>query len=299
MTQFKNEIILDADFARANMPERQAESNKGSFGKVLNIGGCKAYVGAAYLSGVSALKSGAGLVVNASCSYVLDKLACQSPNTVFKELCRGNELKTSFFGKIPIEFGEFNAIAIGCGIGLHKNTENFVKEFVETARDKTKNASTPIVYDADALNLIAKLKLTNLGENAILTPHPGEMARLMGTTIDKIQSNRDFWAKKAAEIFNSVIVLKGHKTLIASPDGRFYKDVSGTSILAKAGMGDVLTGITAALCAQGLDCTTAAALGVYIHSQSGCAAEKQLPPHSLLASELINFIPDAIASFTI
>ena len=279
--------IIDKEYAKSLMPERKADGNKGTFGTVLNFAGCKEYVGAAYLSSVAPLKVGAGLVELASSDYVRTKIACMCPDIIYKDT------KNDFYlCNLPkdIDFDKYSAIIIGCGLGNNKLTQKFVKDFLA----KVKDIKIPIIYDADALNIIAEKRYRNLSKNAILTPHPGEMARLMGTDIADIQADREKWAKIAAAKFNATVVLKGYNTVVSRPTGECYIEQTATNVLAKAGMGDVLAGIIAGLCAQGCEAKNSAVLGTYIHAQAGVQAEKQTTSYGLTASELLNFIPDGI-----
>ena len=281
--------IIDKDLAKALMPKRSANSNKGTFGTILNFSGCKEYIGAAYLSSKSPLRTGAGLVELATPNYVKDKVASLCPDIIFAETNTYSYLDT-----IPkhLNFSKYSSLIIGCGLGNNKYTKKFIKEFTQAV----KNIKAPIIYDADALNIIAEENITQLGTNAIITPHPGEMARLMEKEIGEIQSDREYYAIGAAKKYQAIAVLKGHHTIIATPDEQLFKDTAGTNALSKAGMGDVLTGIIAGLCAQGLNPKQAAVLGVYIHSQAGIYGETKKTPYGLMASDLIEFIPEGIRS---
>ena len=279
--------IIDKEFAKSLLPERPTDTNKGTFGKVLNFSGCKEYVGAAYLSSVTPLKVGAGLVELASSDYVRNKVSCMCPDIIYKDT------KNDYYlSKLPkdINLNEYSAIIIGCGLGNNKLTQKFVKDFINSSKE----IKTPVIYDADALNIIAEKKYKILSKNSILTPHPGEMARLMGTDTADIQSDREKWAKAAAAKYNSTVVLKGYNSIIAYSNGDCYIETTATNVLAKAGMGDVLSGIIAGFCAQGVTAKNASILGTYIHAQAGHQAEKVETSYGVLASELIKFIPDGI-----
>lgn len=276
--------ILKNDFCKSLLPKRVENSNKGTFGKVLNIAGSKSYCGASLLSSLSALRVGCGYVTLASSSYVVDKTASKTSDIVFNELCDGDFI----FGSLP-DVKAYNAISVGCGLGQNELTQKFLADFIFA----NKNNSLPFVFDADALNIIAKLEITELPPNSILTPHPAEMARLLSVSLDDVLNNRNYSIQEAVKKYNANFVLKGHNTLIAT-DNNMYQDVLGTSILAKAGTGDVLTGIITGLLAQGLNCSDAMCLGVFIHSQAGLCASSSYPDGTLFASELIDFIPNAI-----
>ena len=281
--------IIDKELAKVLMPHRQEISNKGTHGTVLNFCGCRTYVGAAYLSAVASLRVGAGISELAAPNYVKDRVASISPDLVYTDT-----ESYAYHEVIPknIDLSKYFVILVGCGLGNNKYTQKFMRKFT----DSVKNLDIPVIYDADALNIIAKEEIIELGKKPVLTPHPGEMARLMGTEIADIQSSREDYARMAAQKYNATVVLKGHHTIVACSDGKMFKDVTGTSVLAKAGMGDVLAGIIAGLCSQSLNTRQAAVLGVYIHSQSGVYGEKIHTPFGMLASDLLKYIPEGIKS---
>jgi len=281
--------IIDSQLAKILLPERKDESNKGSYGKVLNFAGCKEYIGAAYLSSVSALKVGAGYVELASPNCVKDVVATKSPDIVFLDMNTHSYLETLPRG---LELDKYSVVSVGCGLGNNKFTQKFVKKLI----DYIKDVNIPTIYDADALNIIAELGITDIGSRSLITPHPGELARLMGVDVDDIQANRVEFAQKATEKYNATVILKGHHSIVACFDGKLFKEVSATNVLAKAGMGDVLTGIISGLVAQGLNLRQASVLGVYLHAQAGLFGAKYKTNYGLLASELIDFILDGISS---
>lgn len=281
--------IITEELAKELLPKRVDDSNKGTYGTVLNFSGCKEYVGAAYLSSVAPLMVGAGLVELATPNYVADKVAAMCADIIYMDMKTHSYLET-----IPdnIDYSKYSSFIVGCGLGNNKYTKKFLNVFLE----KIAKISKSKIYDADALNIIAEENITNLGENSIITPHPGEMARLLSINVADVQADRGQAVLSAAKKYNSVVVLKGHNTLVALPTGEIYKDILGTNALAKAGMGDVLAGIIAGFAAQGVGAETAAILGVYIHSQSGVYAEKDLTQYGVMASKLLDYIPYAIKS---
>ena len=281
--------IIDSQLAKILLPERKDESNKGTYGKVLNFAGCKEYIGAAYLSSVSALRVGAGYVELAAPNCVKDVVASKTPDVVFLDMNSHSYLETLPRG---LELDKYSVVSVGCGLGNNKFTQKFVKKLI----DYIKDVNIPTIYDADALNIIAELGITEIGSRSLITPHPGELARLMGVDVSDIQENRVEFAKKAAEKYNSNVVLKGHNSIVACYDGKLFKEISATNVLAKAGMGDVLTGIISGLVSQGLNLRQASVLGVYLHAQAGLCGAKYKTNYGLLASELIDFIPDGISS---
>lgn len=262
------------------LPKRPENSNKGTFGHVLNIAGSKNYIGAAYFSSVAALKAGCGLVTLASEKNVLKAISSLSPDIIL--LPRKKIKKENIIN--------FQAISIGCGLSRVKK---FVKTFKKTLK-LLKKSQTPFVIDADGLNILSKLNISELPRNTILTPHPKEMSRLMGIDIENILLQPEFWVKKCSEKYNCTTVLKLHKTLVADNNGNFYQNNTGNSALAHGGSGDVLCGMLTGFLAQGLNCFDASCLAVYLHGLTGELASEDLTEYCVLASDLINYIPKAI-----
>ena len=281
--------VIDAELAKILFPKRKDESNKGTYGKVLNFAGCKEYVGAAYLSSISALKVGAGYVELASPNCVKDSISCRTSDIVFVDMN-----SHSYLENFPrhIDLDKYSVISVGCGLGNNKSTQKFIRKLIDIVKD----VNIPAIFDADALNIIASEGIVDIGSRSLITPHPGEMARLMGVDVSEVQFNRNDYIRLAAQKYNSAVILKGHNTLVACPDGKVFEDILGTNVLAKAGMGDVLTGIISGLVAQGLNVRQAAVLGVYLHSQAGVCGAKVHTEYGLLASELVDFIPEGIKS---
>lgn len=258
------------------LPERNQNSHKGTFGKVLNIAGSRYMPGAAYLSSVAALKIGAGYCFLAAEDSVIKAVAAQTQNIVF-------EPEFSWVDRIE----DFDVISIGCGLSMSKDAKWNLEKVL-------KHSKVPTVIDADGLNILAKLTLPDIPTNTILTPHPAEAARLLRTTVDDITRDLEKNAKNISEIYNCVTVLKSHNTVVCSKDLEIYVNGTGNSALAKAGSGDVLTGIIAGLLAQKAAPYDAAKLGVYIHGLCGEIASEKKTEYSVMASDLIDAIPDAI-----
>ena len=154
--------------------------------------------------------------------------------------------------------------------------------------------NSTIVIDADAINAIAAAKYFNFPMNSVITPHPAELSRLMGVSVDEIQQNRAKWAWEASKEFDCIVLLKGHETVISVPNGRIFINHTGNSALSKAGSGDVLTGMIAGFCAQGLSIESASCVAVYLHGLAGEFAARNLSEYSVLATDLIKHIPLAI-----
>lgn len=259
------------------IPIREQDSNKGTFGKVLNVAGSDNYIGAAYLSTLSALKIGAGLVALCSIPKVTDSVSKMLPEAVY--LPRNHKIK---------DFEKYSVLLIGCGLGTNNRAVKDFKSYIKLAN---KN-NIPTVIDADGLNILAKSELI-LPENTIITPHPMEASRLLNIPLNDILDDTMGVAKKLSQKFNCTVALKTHRTIICNEE-KLHINQNGNSSLAKAGTGDVLAGIIAGLLAQKMEMFEAAKLGVYLHSRSGEIASENLTEYSVLASDVINYLPEAI-----
>ena len=259
-------------------PKRIQNSHKGTYGRILNIAGSKNYTGAAYLSSLSALRVGAGYVTLASSEYVCQIVASMTPDLTFLPLSNTNELDESL--------NAYDVISIGCGLSQDENAQILVKYILEKGIETNKT----IIVDADALNILAKLQIKNLGQNFILTPHPKELSRLLNTDLDEIQGNREKYAKLASDIFNCTVILKGYNSIVCNKDS-LYINQTGNSALSKAGTGDILTGMVSGFSAQKVSNFDACVLATYIHGKIGEEYSKKNSQYSLLASEMLNFIP--------
>lgn len=265
------------------LPCRVENSNKSTYGKVLNIAGSDYMPGAAYLSSVSALKIGCGYCFLCSSERVIDSVAAQTQNVVFLPLL---SLSDSIKNIQP------DVIEIGCGLSQSDEAVSILKQVLNTC-----SQNTSLIVDADGLNIISKIPEMFISKNlssVIFTPHPLEAARLLGVPLDKILSDVRLSAQEISAKYNCITVLKTHKTVVVSPDGRFYENTTGNNSMAKAGSGDVLTGMTAGLIAQGMDLFEGSALGVYLHGLCGDIAAEKLTEYSVMAEDLISFIPNAV-----
>ncbi len=285
ITQLTKEIVVKF------LPKRVQISNKGTYGNVLNIAGSVQYPGAAYLSSIASLKIGAGACMLASCSDVLPVVASYSPDITFLDLGQsdaGTILKDS--NRYLDSIINPHVISVGCGLSLYGHIKHFMQVFLKNHV----NSQIPIIIDADAINAISLMNKKILPLNSIITPHPLELSRLLGVSVDEIQSNRTKWAWEAAKKFDCIVLLKGHNSIIAVPNGKIFINPTGNSALSKAGAGDILTGMIAGLCAQGATLENAACLAVYLHGLCGEIASKTQGEYSVLASNLVNVIPLAI-----
>ena len=269
------------------LPQRIEESNKSTFGRVLNIAGSDYMSGAAYLSSVSALKIGCGYCFLCSTDRAIDAVAAKTSNVVFVPQNKvDNYIKTA------------DVISIGCGLGTDKHAINMFSKVLDNA-----SSDTPLVIDADGLNILSQDEYDQIYDlttenfkKLVFTPHPKEASRLLGVTLDDVLSDIESSAKKITQKFNCVTVLKTHRTFICAPDGREYTNTTGNSAMAKAGSGDVLTGMITGLIAQKADVFEAACLGVYLHGLRGDLARKKLTSYSVMAEDLISFIPESLSA---
>ena len=273
------------------LPERISESNKGTFGKVLNVAGCINYQGAAYLSSVAPLKTGAGLVTLATAEVVANNIASSCPWVTFLPLgASGGYIEKNAFETIKSYIDSYSVVSIGPGLSTVRQTVEFCDSVIKYLVQINQKS----VIDADALNIISLVKIEKLSQNCVITPHPMELSRLIGVEVEKIQQNRVKYAVYAAEKFGCNVVLKGNKTVVCTADGNVFINTSGCSALAKAGSGDVLTGIISGLVAQGVQVNDAALSGVYLHGLCGEICAKKLTQYCVLATDLVDAIPTAI-----
>jgi len=272
-------LVEPADLAPLFRP-RVAWANKGDFGHVLVIAGSRGKTGAAAMSGIAALRAGAGLVTVASVESALPVIASHAPELMTEVLPAAAGIAALAEKK--------SVVAIGPGLGTAPET-------VEMVRHVARELPQPLVIDADGLNALAGTDYDGGGRVRILTPHPGEMSRLSGRTAAEIQADRIGAARTFALERHVILVLKGARTLIAFPDGRVWINPTGTPALATGGTGDVLTGTIAGFVAQFPgDIDRAVAAAVYIHGLAGELGAAELGEKSLLATDLLRFFPAAI-----
>lgn len=263
---------------------RAADSNKGMYGHVLVVGGAKGKSGAPSMASLAALRTGAGLVTAAVSESILPMVAGITPELMTIPL---QEDAAGEVDAAKVDWDELlerkTVLAVGPGLGQKPGAEKFLLELMERAR-------VPMVLDADALNILArhKDKLDGGGRALVLTPHPGEMARLAGISIPEVQANREPLAREFAVKHKVTLVLKGWRTLIAHPDGGVAVNTTGTPALAKGGSGDILTGIVAAMVAQHPDrLKDAVNAAVYLHGLAAEIATRERDEHTLLATDVV------------
>jgi len=282
--------ITTAKEIRALLPERPPNANKGTFGKVLVTGGSINYIGAVYLACAAATRVGAGLVTLATARSLQSILASKLTEVTYAPLPESEPGIVAANGVETLQpwLVNYNVLLLGCGLGQSPSAVEFIKSILFSSPNLP-----ALVLDADALNTLAKIPQwwQKLTRDAVLTPHPGEMSRLTGLSIEKIQSNRLSVAQEAATSWQKTIVLKGAYTIVAAPDGRTRINPTANPGLASAGTGDVLAGAIAGLIAQGLSLFDAAVGGVYLHSQAGEVVKKELGDAGMVASDLLKVLP--------
>ncbi|MDO8577901.1 MAG: NAD(P)H-hydrate dehydratase [Dehalococcoidales bacterium] len=285
--------LLTNEWAHSVLPKRPLGANKGTFGRVMVVAGSINYVGAAYLAGSAAMRSGAGLVTLAAPSSLYPILASKLTEVTHLPLPETVPGFAAAEAAITVqrELKNCKALLIGCGLGQHPSTMRFVKSLL-----LQKELPVPVVVDADALNLLAKIPhwWRKLPENAILTPHPREFARLTGLSVDDIQSGRIDLARQKAQEWHQTVVLKGAYTVVASRDGKCRVAPFANPALASAGTGDILAGVIAGLLAQGLPAPDAAACGVYLHGMAGEMVKDWMGDAGMIASDLLPELPLSI-----
>jgi NAD(P)H-hydrate epimerase len=300
ISQLGLHLSTPLDFAPLLAP-RARDANKGSYGHVLVIGGSLGKAGAAAMAGFSALRAGAGLSTVATPKSVLATVAAFHPELMTQPLAE-TEPGTISLRALESSSGldallKRKTLAIGPGISRNSETAEFVREVVKRTADVA-----PMVVDADALNAFegAADQLNGRGRTVVITPHPGEMARLTGLSIPEIQANRLEVARNFAREHELIVVLKGHRTLIAAPtavsDGAVWVNPTGNPGMATGGTGDILTGMIAGLIAQHPQhALEATALAVYLHGLAGDMASDSVGENCMVATDLVRFLPQAFA----
>ena len=277
---------LDAGQVFELIPPRQPDAHKGTFGRVLIVAGSARYRGAAILSTTASLRCGAGLVTLASTEAVCASAAVRIPEAIFLPLPASNtgtiDPCAPCLRTITDTLKSADAVAFGCGLENSAHTTQLLAHILKTA-------SCPILLDADGINALSGNihLLKEATAPVILTPHPGEMARLCGVETAQIQANRIGFALSFARSHGVYLLLKGPGTIIACPDGRLLRNETGNAGLAKAGSGDVLTGMIAALLAGGLSPRDSAACGAFLHGMAADRTALRRSQTAMLPSELL------------
>jgi len=280
---------------RKLLPNRRPDTHKGDYGHVFVIAGSAGMTGAAALASTGALLSGSGLVTLGIPKSLNPIMEAKLTEVMTKPLPETDDqtLSEGAFSKI-IKFAEkVNCVAIGPGLSRNSSTEKLVKELV-VSLDK------PMVLDADGINALegnARI-LSSAKAPIVVTPHPGEMARLVSLSREAIVKAKEKVAKNFASKYNVVCVLKGHRTVVAGPKGKTYVNLTGNPGMASGGAGDVLIGMIASFIGQGIKPFDAARLGVFLHGLAGDLAAKEKGEASLIASDILEKLPEAIKKMT-
>ncbi|HZT28304.1 MAG TPA: NAD(P)H-hydrate dehydratase [Bryobacteraceae bacterium] len=284
-------LVQPREFLHLLAPRRPG-AHKGSFGHVLVIGGSRGKTGAAAMAGLAALRSGAGLVTVASAESAIPVIAGHAPELMTEPLPEtdsgGISLRAFDYGRLPDIAANKDVLAIGPGVGTHPETVALVRRALE-------EFPHPAVVDADALNALAQTPFSASGRLRVLTPHPGEMARLTGRTVADIEADRVEAARGLATGRQVTLVLKGQRSLIAFPDGRVWINPTGTPAMASGGSGDILTGLLAGFLGQfPAEPGLAVAAAVYLHGLAGECGARELGEKPLIATDLLRFLPAAL-----
>ena len=275
---------------RPLIPERTPESHKGTFGHVLVLAGSRGFTGAAKLTAEAACRSGAGLVTVGIPEPLADIIAVMLLEAMSLPLpaTPAESFSPAAVGPALDAAQTRQAVVLGPGISQHEGTRRFVAEFVA-------QCPVPLLIDADGLNCLSQdlAPLTRAKAPIIVTPHPGEMARLCGCSTAQVQAARAAIASEFARNHNCIVILKGSRTIVASPRGTCYTNPTGNPGLATGGTGDVLSGVVGGVLAQGLAGEDAARLGVYLHGHAGDLAARRMTQQAMLARDVLAALPRA------
>jgi NAD(P)H-hydrate epimerase len=283
-------VIHPRDFAPMIGP-RPAESNKGSYGHVLVVGGSVGKAGSVAMAGMAALRAGAGLSTVATAKSALPTVAAFYPELMTEPLPETDAGTIATNADVRIEdlLKSMTVVAVGPGISRHPHTATLVRSLVV-------HQKIPMVVDADGLNAFEHHtnELNGRGRTLVITPHPGEMARLVGCSTAAVQKDRLGVARKFAREHELIVVLKGHRTLVVQPDGEVWVNTTGNSGMATGGTGDILTGMVSAMIAQNpAEAVTAVCAAVHLHGLAGDVMRESIGEHSLVATDLLRGLPDA------
>lgn len=283
--------LLSDSLVREWLPRRRLSAHKGDCGRVVVLAGSRGMTGAACLASLAAARSGAGLVTLGVPESLHDICEAKLTEVMTAPLPETSRATLTRLGKKEVKelVEEADVVALGPGLGTHPETRTLVRELLP-------ELTVPVVVDADGLNALAGQSegIRKIKTSLVLTPHPGEMARLVGKKPAEIQDNRLQEAEAAAAHWRKVVVLKGAGTVIAGPGGKTYINPTGNPGMASGGSGDVLTGIIAGLLAQGLEPVKAAACGVYIHGRAGDEAARIKGLLGMIAGDILDALPGVL-----
>lgn len=280
------------ELANEIIPVRDKDSHKGSYGRVGIVSGSIGMTGATYLSGMGALRSGAGLVYLIVPKSIVNIMEIKCTETITKpseDLNKGH-FSIAGINDLKKSMDEVDIVLIGPGIGVDKERAQVIKELLLYTR-KT------VVLDADGLNCIKDEPkiLAQRDAYTVITPHPGELATLLGVLTSDIQADREKYARQASKQFKVITVLKGNDTIICDPEGRVYKNTTGNPGMATAGSGDILSGIIVSFIGQKIQPLQAAIAAVYVHGLAGDFASYYRGEYGIIASDILDRVPEAIS----
>jgi len=286
--------LLTRDQMRPLIPARAVDAHKGDFGRVLVVAGSVGKAGAAVLCAKGAMRSGAGLVTVASPRSCQATIAAHAVEYMTEGLDETPDGTVHFAAAAAVLGIDADVIVAGPGLGRGEGVTTFIRELLD-------KHDGPLVLDADALNAFAdepSLLVGREGRDVIITPHPGEMARLVGCTVEDLQADRIGIATDFAKRHKVYVVLKGYRTLVVTPDEKVFVNPTGCAGMATGGTGDVLAGMLAAWLAQLLDAEAACRLAVYLHGSAGELADADNGEVSMTAGDLVDHIGDAVLELT-
>lgn len=270
------------------LPKRSRDSHKGTYGRAGFLSGSRGMAGAAVLNLNAALRCGSGIVkgcIPSSVYSVVESMSVEAITYPFDE----DLVSVSDIKKELVDFSDVVATGSGC-----TNLKNYGRLLDYLLEESPK----PLVIDAEGINLLTLHKLKYHKQDIVLTPHYGEMSRLVNKDINQLRKDIDKTAAEFASLFRVYLVLKGARTLVACPDGTVFINTSGNPGMATAGSGDVLTGVIASFIGQKIEINKAIALGVYVHGVAGDMAAHVVGEYSLIAGDIIRYLPDAVSSVT-
>lgn len=273
------------------LKKRKIESHKGDYGRVGIIGGSTGMAGAPYLASLASLRTGCGYTYTLVPSALETIMSIKLDEGIIRPIedrSRGHFTMESL-QDILMYIKGMDSLSLGIGMGVDGDRTYIIREII-------KSAKVPIVLDADAINCLSDESdiLKNHESDLIITPHPGELSKFLDISIEEIQKKRVYYSEFVAKKYNVIVVLKGHRTVVASPKLGIYINETGNPGMATAGSGDVLTGMIASLLAQGLNAFNAAKLGVHLHGMAGDITRDKMGEYGMIASDIIENIPFAI-----
>jgi len=285
--------VINADMVRGLLPARPADSHKGDFGHLLSVCGSVRMPGAAYLAASGAVRCGAGLVTAALPESAYAAIAPKLAEPLLLPL-PGNEngtLSAAAFAEIEQGLENKTACLIGCGLGLNDDIKLITTRLVREIK-------IPLILDADGINAVAgNIDILRAAKaDILLTPHPGEMARLLGVTVGDVRADRRGIAKKFAVTYGVTVILKGAGTVVASPGGCFVNP-TGNAGMAKGGSGDLLAGMVSSFVAQGMKPPDAAVCGAYLHGLAGDRSAQELSVRGMTPSDMLERLPLLLSEF--